>query len=108
VNGTLTLDENLADLGGMAIALQALQEELGTNTVTRRSAYRDFFTSYAVSWRLKDRSKKAKQALEIDRHAPPEFRVNLIVAQFQEFYDAFDVKDTSLMWIPPEMRIKLW
>ena len=108
VNGTLTLDENLADLGGMAIALQALQEELGTNTVTRRSAYRDFFTSYAVSWRLKDRSKKAKQALQIDHHAPPEFRVNLIVAQFQEFYDAFDVKESSPMYIPPEKRIKLW
>lgn len=107
VNGTLTLDENLADLGGMAIALQALLEESGSHG-DRKAMLQDFFTSYAVSWRLKDRSKKAKQALEIDHHAPPEFRVNLIVAQFAEFYEAFDVTETSRMWIAPEHRIKLW
>ena len=107
VNGELTLDENLADLGGMAIALQALQEEMGTSS-SRKSLLKDFFTAYAVSWRLKDRSKKAQQALQIDRHAPPEFRVNLIVSQFPEFYEAFDVGESSPMWVAPEDRIKLW
>jgi len=107
VNGELTLDENLADLGGMAIALQALQEEMG-DTSSRKSLLQDFFTAYAVSWRLKDRSKKAQQALQIDRHAPPEFRVNLIVSQFPEFYEAFDVGERSPMWVAPEDRIKLW
>jgi len=107
VNGTLTLDENLADLGGMAIALQALEEDIKDKS--KRIPYlRDFFNAYAISWRLKDRSKKAKQALEIDRHAPPEFRVNLIVAQFSEFYEAFEVPEGSPMYIAPEHRIKLW
>jgi predicted metalloendopeptidase len=108
VNGTLTLDENLADLGGMAIALQALVEELGDNTSKRIPFLRDFFIAYAISWRLKDRSKKASQALQIDQHAPPEFRVNLIVSQFPEFYEAFTISEDSPMWIPPEKRIKLW
>lgn len=108
VNGTLTLDENLADLGGMAIALQALHEEVGKDTSKRIPYLRDFFKAYATSWRLKDRSKKAKQALEIDRHAPPEFRVNLIVSQFSEFYEAFEVPEGSPMYVAPENRIKLW
>jgi putative endopeptidase len=102
------LDENLADLGGMAIALQALLEEIGDNTSKRIPFLRDFFIAYAISWRLKDRSKKASQALQIDQHAPPEFRVNLIVSQFPEFYEVFKVSEDSPMWIPPEKRIKLW
>jgi len=110
VNGTLTLDENLADLGGMAIALQALQEDITKrgDTSKRIPYLRDFFKAYATSWRLKDRSKKAKQALEIDRHAPPEFRVNLIVSQFSEFYEAFEVPEGSPLFVAPEDRIKLW
>jgi len=110
VNGTHTLDENLADLGGMAIALQALQEDIlkEGNTSKRIPYLRDFFIAYATSWRLKDRSKKAQQALMIDFHAPAELRVNLIVAQFSEFYEAFEVPEGSPMYIAPEDRIKLW
>jgi len=107
INGTLTLDENLADLGGMAISLQALHEEIKDSD--KRIPYlRDFFMAYAISWRFKDRVKKAQQALEIDRHAPAPFRVNLIVSQFDEFYEAFDIPEDSPMWTAPESRLRLW
>lgn len=108
VDGELTLSENIADLGGLAIALQALKNELGADPAVRKKAYRDFFTSYAVSWRNKDRSKKAKQSLLLDAHAPAPLRVNLIVRQFEEFYLAFDVKSTDEGYIAPELRISLW
>lgn len=109
VNGNLTLNENISDLGGLAIALQALEKELGQATAAeKKEAYRSFFTSYALSWRTKDKPAKMLQALFLDRHAPPKFRVNLIVSQFQQWYDAFDVEPSDKMYIPPEERIRIF
>lgn len=108
VDGKRTLNENLADLGGLAIALEALNIMLPKDLGIRKTAYRDFFISFAVSWRQKDRPKKARQALLLDVHAPPLFRVNLIVRQFEEFYTAFDIKPTEKGYIPPEERIIFW
>lgn len=108
VDGELTLSENLADLGGLAIALQALESKLPADPEKRKVEYRDFFTSFAVSWRQKDRPKKAKQALLLDPHAPAPLRVNLIVRQFEAFYTAFDIPSTDPHYIPPELRVQLW
>jgi len=108
VDGKLTLSENIADLGGLAVALQALKHDLPTDKAKQKAAYIDFFTSYAVSWRNKDRPKKAKQALLLDLHAPAPLRVNLIVRQFEEFYIAFDIQPTDAGYVPHERRIMLW
>jgi len=109
VNGERTLDENLADLGGLSIALEALRPHLAEpGTAERKKALCEFFTSYAVSWRQKDRPKKAKHALLMDVHAPPSLRVNLIVRQFAEFYEAFDIKAGDDGWIDPSLRIEFW
>jgi hypothetical protein len=109
VDGKLTLSENIADLGGLAIALTALKSELrGKSETEIAAAYRDFFTSYAVSWRNKDRPRKAKQALLLDVHSPAPLRVNLIVRNFQEFYDAFGISETDPGYVPVEKRVKLW
>lgn len=108
VDGTLTLSENLSDLGGLAIALHALKSQLPKSPEKQKEAYREFFTSYGVSWRNKDRPKKAKQSLLLDNHAPAPLRVNLIVRQFEEFYTAFDIPPTHPHYIPPEERILLW
>lgn len=101
VNGEMTLSENLADLGGLAIALDALKAILPADPAAAKKAYQEFFTSYAVSWRQKDRPKKAKQALLLDVHAPTIYRVNLIVQQFEEFYMAFG-------GAAPAERIEFW
>jgi predicted metalloendopeptidase len=108
VDGKRTLNENLADLGGLAIALEALNLTLPKDAKVRKAAYKDFFLSFAVSWRQKDRPKKARQALLLDVHAPPIFRVNLIVRQFEEFYTAFDIKPTDKGYVPAAERIVFW
>jgi putative endopeptidase len=109
VDGESTLSENIADLGGLAISLTALGLEMkDAEPAVWKKEFRDFFTSYAVSWRNKDRPQKAKQALTLDVHAPAPLRVNLIVRNFQEFYDAFDVKEGDEGWIPVEDRVLLW
>lgn len=111
VNGKKTLSENLADLGGMGIALDALRHKLDGMKLTqeeRNQQYRDFFTSYAISWRLKERKEKKRIAILVDRHAPPPLRVNLIVSQFQEWYDAFDIGPEAKLYVPPEKRLRIF
>jgi putative endopeptidase len=109
VDGDFTLSENIADLGGLAIALEALKTIVeGNSEAVVKQMYRDFFISYAVSWRNKDRPKKAKEALKSDPHAPAPLRVNLVVAQFEEFYKAFDISPSTKGYVPPEKRVQLW
>lgn len=111
IDGELTLSENLSDLGGMAIALEALKTILDEEKATmtgRKKAYHDFFMSYAISWRNKDRPQKARESLFTDSHAPAKFRVNKIVAQFLEFYETFDIREGDAGWVPPKDRILLW
>jgi putative endopeptidase len=103
VQGYLTLVENIADLVGLRFALDGLTMALG-HPLTKLET-RDFFTSYTVSWRSKDRLKKAEQLLETNVHAPPMLRVDLIVAQFQEWYEAFEITDKHPNYIPVEKRI---
>jgi predicted metalloendopeptidase len=111
VNGEMTLSENIADLGGVSIALEALELEFKKdryNDAAKKKAYKEFFTSYAVSWRNKDRAKKAAQSLLLDKHAPAQLRVNLIVRQFAEFYHAFDITESDPGYIPADQRIQVW
>lgn len=109
VDGYLTLSENIADLGGLAIALDALQNEIKDFSDEQKKAQlRDFFVSYAISWRTKERPRKAIQALFMDVHAPPELRVNFIVSQFDEWYEIFDVKPDDKLYIAPEKRIRIF
>jgi putative endopeptidase len=111
VDGKSTLSENIADLGGLAIALDALNLELEKRKASlgeRKEAYKQFFISYAVSWRIKERPEKQIQGLLVDRHAPTPLRVNLIVNQFQEWYDAFDVKEGDPMYVDPSKRLTIF
>jgi predicted metalloendopeptidase len=111
VSGSLTLSENIADLGGMAISLDALRRELEKRNVSddeRKKAYQQFFLSYAVSWRVKEKPEKVLQSLFLDYHAPPSLRVNLVVNQFDEWYEAFGIQETDPMFLPPETRIRIF
>jgi putative endopeptidase len=109
VDGYLTLSENIADLGGLAIALDALHQELAeVSEEEKKKQMRDFFTAYAVSWRVKERSKKVIQSLFMDVHAPAELRVNLIVSQFDEWYDLFGVVTGDDLYVPPEERVQIF
>lgn len=111
VNGSLTLNENISDLGGLAIALDALKLHLERGKLTgqvQKEAYRNFFTAYAVSWRIKEKPEKILQGLFMDRHAPAPLRVNLIISQFDEWYEAFGIQVSDTLYIPPEERIRIF
>ena len=111
VNGYRTLSENIADLGGVAISLEALKENLksrNANPDTVKKEIKEFFIAFAVSWRTKYREEKLRSSLELDRHAPAFLRVNLVVSQFDEWYEAFGIGPESHLYVAPEDRIRIF
>jgi putative endopeptidase len=111
LNGHLTLSENIADLGGVAISLEALKRRLkgrNASVAETKKEICEFFISFAVSWRTKEKKEKAMQSLFMDVHAPPHARVNNIVSQFDDWYECFDVKPGDKLYKTPEARIKIF
>ena len=108
LNGKATLSENIADLGGLAIALDALKRRTFKGDAERKVAIKNFFISYATSWRAKERKTRSLYRLFTDVHAPASVRVNRIVAHFQDWYDAFDVTPENALYIDPKDRISIF
>lgn len=111
LNGKKTVSEDWADLGGMKIALHALGRELDKRKLDekeRREAYRNFFIGYATSWRKVIRKEMFILLIHTDVHSPAEDRVDRIVPQFQEWVDAFDVKESDKLYIPERNRLKFF
>jgi putative endopeptidase len=113
VNGKLTLGENLADLGGVTIAYEALERDLAKNPSKRRNIdgftpEQRFFISFAQIWRTNVRSAEAQRLITVDPHSPGQFRAYGPLLNVQAFYDAFDIKPGSPMWLPPEKRAVIW
>jgi len=111
LNGVLTLGENIADLGGVQIALNALKTRLkqkGATDKERKDEMCEFFHSYAVSWRTKEKKEKAMQSLFMDVHSPPPARVNNVVRQFDEWYECYNIQPGDKLYIAPSERIRIF
>lgn len=104
MNGELTMGENLADLGGMSLAFQALQKQSGELSKEQALA---FFTSWGNIWKSKETKAWTIQALSTDPHAPCSFRGNL-VKNIDEFHETFGVQEGDPMYLPPDKRVKMW
>ena len=112
LNGDLTLGENIADLGGMKIAFEALRMQW---TKTGRPGLVDgftpeqrFFLGYAQAWRFQARPETARMLVMGDPHSAPRFRVNGPLANMPEFFEAFAIEDGSPMKRPTVMRPAIW
>lgn len=111
VQGRLTLGENIADLGGVSIAYEALQRSLKgkeRKLIDGFTPEQRFFLSWAQVWRTNIRDNEAKRRVEVDSHSPGRFRAVGPLVNFQPFYDAFDIKEGDAMWRAPELRAKIW
>ncbi|WP_308554680.1 M13 family metallopeptidase [uncultured Lactobacillus sp.] len=100
VNGKQVVSENIADLAGLACAVQTGKND-GANL-------KDLFENYARSWMEKQRPEAIKTEVQTDVHAPQPTRVNIPVQCQDEFYQVFDVKPGDGMWLDPEERITIW
>jgi putative endopeptidase len=111
VNGRLTLGENLADLGGVAISYAAWQKSLGDRPAPVIDGFtgpQRFFLGYARVWRGETRDADQRLRLRTDPHSPPRFRTLVPLSNIQAFYDAFNVKPGDAMYRPPGERVEVW
>jgi len=111
INGELTMGENIADLGGLLLALDAYHLSLKGKpapVIEGLTGDQRVFLGWAQVWRAKYRDDLMKQLLVSDPHSPPLARVDLPVRNIDAFYEAFGVKPGDPMYVPPEQRVRIW
>ena len=111
VNGELTLGENIADLGGVAIAFQAMQRALaesGRVDVGGLTPEQRFFLAYARNWRTNATDEYTRLIVQTDSHSPSQYRCNGVVGNLAEFAAAFGLDDDAPLMRPPGERAKIW
>jgi putative endopeptidase len=111
INGELTLGENIADLGGVSVAFEALERSLKgkeRKLIDGFTPEQRFFIAYAQVWRTNVREAALRQQLSVDPHSPGAFRAVGPLSDLQPFYDAFGVKEGDPMWRAPGERAKIW
>jgi putative endopeptidase len=111
VNGSLTLGENIADLGGVLIAYDAFVEsQKGKESVVIDGFTREqrFFIGLTLFEASHCRKEMLKQLVVTDPHSPAEFRINGPVVHADCFYGAFDVTKKDRLYIDPSKRARIW
>ncbi len=112
VNGTFTNGENIADLGGVNIAYDALQLYLkdkgNPGEISGYTQDQRFFLSWATVWRTLSSEKYMVNQVKTDPHSPGYFRSFGPLINVDAFYKAFDVKQGDKLYKSPEERIKIW
>ena len=111
VNGRLTLGENIADLGGLAVAYNAMEKAIAGKPRTKIDGYtpeQRFFLAYARIWRAADRPEGLRTRVLTDAHSPAHWRVNGPLSNLKEFHDAWGCKDGDGMVRPVDLRARIW
>ncbi|WP_456825619.1 M13 family metallopeptidase [Cellulomonas sp. P5_E12] len=113
VNGELTIGENIGDLGGLSIALQAYRIALGrpldeAPVIDGLTGVQRVLLGWAQVWQAKGRDEEIIRRLAMDPHSPNEFRCNGVVRNVDEFYAAYDVQPGDALYLPPQERVRIW
>ncbi len=111
INGDLTMGENIADLGGLLVALDAYHLSLKGKpapVIEGVSGDQRVFLGWAQVWRGKYRDDRMRQQLVSDPHSPPKYRVQVPVKNIDAFYEAFGVKPGDGMYLAPGDRVRIW
>ncbi|GER07562.1 peptidase M13 [Iodidimonas muriae] len=111
VNGSLTMGENIGDLGGLSVAYEAYKiatEGQDIPVIDGLTGDQRFFLGWAQVWRAKDRDESMLRRIKSDPHSPAEFRVNGVVRNMDVWYDAFGVTEDDDLYLPPEERVGIW
>ncbi|MEZ5471647.1 MAG: M13 family metallopeptidase [Marinicella sp.] len=109
VNGEMTQGENLSDLTGLSIAYRAFKANYPSGSlIDGFTPEQRFFISRAQVRMRKYRDEELLQQIKTNYHAPAEFRVNGVMKNMPEFYEAFDVQPGDGMFLPEAERIKVW
>ncbi|CAN5564423.1 M13 family metallopeptidase [soil metagenome] len=111
INGSATLGENIADLGGVLLGFDAFKkteqfkkgEKIAGMTPTER-----YFLGYSLSWLGHERREALANQLLTDVHSPSKYRVNGPIVNVEEFYTTFGIKSGDPMFRPDSIRVRIW
>jgi len=111
VNGKATQGENIADLGGIVIGLDAFkktEQYKEGKPINGLTPVQRFFLGYALGWLGQERKEALSSQILTNEHAPGFMRVNGPFTDVPEFYEAFHIKKGDKMWLDPDKRVKIW
>ncbi len=113
VNGQLTLGENIADLGGINVAYDALQIALKKDPAENKkidgyTPDQRFFLNFARIWRGSTLPKRQEVMLNTDPHAPAQYRATAAPSNMPAFAEAFECKAGDKMVRDAEHQVKIW
>jgi len=110
VNGRQTIDEDIADLGGVAAAYEAYHDSLHGRAAPKIDGLdgdQQFFIAFGQNWASKMRPAALRRQVLTDTHAPARFRA-ATVRNSDAWYPAFDVKPGEALYLPPGKRVRIW
>ncbi len=111
VNPELTMGENIADLGGLTMALYAYKLTKECKSGEKREGFtpeQRFFIAYAQLWKIKYTDAEMKNRIANDSHSPGMYRVNGPLMNCPEFFEAFSVKEGDKMRNSKMKVAKIW
>jgi putative endopeptidase len=111
INGELTMGENIADLGGLTLALDAYHASLQGKPAPVIDGYsgdQRVFLGWAQAWRGKVRDDAVRRQVVSDPHSPRQFRVNGVVRNIDAWYEIFGVKSGEKLFVAPDKRVRIW
>ena len=111
MNGDQTIGENIADLGGVLVALDAYHRSVAERSAPVLDGFtgdQRFFLSYAQSFRAKRTDEATRQLIVSDSHPPEQYRVNGIVRNIDAWYQAFNVQAGDRLYLASGNRVRIW
>lgn len=112
INGKFTNGENIADLGGVNIAYDALQLYLTDHgdpgAINGYTQSQRFFMSWATVWRTIQKEEALINQIKTNEHSPGYYRAFVPLVNTDAWYKAFDVKEGDKLYKKPEERVRIW
>jgi len=111
VNGDLTMGENIGDMGGVSLALDAYHASLRGRpapVIEGLTGDQRVFLGWAQVWREKIRDETLRQRLVSDPHSPARYRVNGVIRNVDGWYSAFQVQPGDALYVAPADRVRIW
>jgi putative endopeptidase len=111
INGSATLGENIADLGGVLLGLEAFKKTKQykeNKPIAGLTPKQRYYLGYSLGWLGHIREEQLKNRLLTDVHSPANYRVNGPFASVDDFYQTFKIRRNSPMYRPDSLRVKIW